>query len=141
LLKRAADSGVILLSRSSIIDPLVTAGDAMRVTSVVNVVEGWKLATLAFIVGLEVAAGAFIPAVELDAEELAVKAFGSKATECGADAVVVGCGGTGCSLEEPVSTFLMADLFAIFPDFADEPLASDKTEASVRPDTLGAVSL
>lgn len=117
----------------------------------VNDVEGWKLATLAFIVeDLNVAAGAVTLAVGADtlgdcgaAARLTVEATCSEDENeaCAGDTIAVGCAGTGWLPEELVSTFLMADLFAILPDFADEPLASEETEVSVRPDTPEAVAL
>ena len=91
-----------------------------------------------------------IPALEVDtlgncgaAARLAVEGTCSEDEEeaCAGGMIAVGCGGTGWSLEEPVSTFLMADLLAILPDCADEPLASEETEMSVRPDSPGAVTL
>lgn len=137
------------------IAPPGTAGDAARVTSVVNVVEGWKLATLAFIVCLRVSAGVVTStggavtstvgagtlAICEAAAELSVEALGSGDGNCGGDTTAAGCAGPGCSLEEPASTFLMADLFAILPGFADEPVASEETEASVRPEIGGALIL
>ena len=112
----------------------------------VNDVEGWKLATLAFIVeDLKVAAGAVTLVVGVDtlgncgaAAGLAVEAICSegegKDEACVDDTIA-------CSVEEPVPTFFTADLFAILSGFTDDPLASDEAEASVRPDTLGAVTL
>ena len=51
----------------------------------------------------------------------------------------MGCAVSGCSLEESILAFLTADLLAIRPDLADETLASDRVEASVRPATWEAV--
>jgi hypothetical protein len=127
------------------IGPPRISGDAVWVTLVANDLEGWKLATLAFIVGLKVAAGVVTPAVGVDtlgncgaAAELAIEAICSEGEDedeaCVGDTI-------GCSFEEPVPTFLTADLFAILPGFADDSLASDEAEASVRPETLGAVIL
>ena len=118
----------------------------MLVALFVNDVEGWKLATLAFIVeDLKVAAGAVKLVVGADtlgncgvAARLAVEATCSEDEDeaCADDTIAVGCARAGWSPGELVSTFLMADLFAILPDFADEPLASEETEASVRPEPV-----
>lgn len=118
----------------------------MLVALFVNDVEGWKLATLAFIVeDLKVAAGAVTLAAGVDtlsnceaAARLAVEATCTEGEdEAGAGGTIaVGCAGTGWLPGELVPTFLMADLFAILPDFADEPLASEETEASVRPEAV-----
>ena len=127
--------------------PLGIAGGAVCVTSFVNDVEGWKLATLAFIVGREVAAELVIEADTVGsceaAARLAVEAtFSEEGDEaCTDDTVAVDCAGTGCSLEEPVSTFLIPHLLATLPDFADEPLASEETEASLCSDIPGDVTL
>lgn len=117
----------------------------------VNDVEGWKLATLAFIVeDLKVAAGAVTLVIGVDtlgncgaAARPAVEATWPEDEDraCAGDTIAVGCTGTGWVPEELASTFLMADLFAILPGFADEPLASEETEASVRPDTPEAIAL
>lgn len=127
------------------IGPLGIAGDAVAVNPFVNVVEGWKLATLAFIVGL-VAAGVVTLTVGVvtlgncgAAAGLAVSAVGSENEASGGDTRAVCCAGTGCSLEVPASTFLTAEPLATLPGLADDPLASDGTEASVRPDTLGVI--
>lgn len=118
----------------------------MLVALFVNDVEGWKLATLAFIVeDLKVAAGAVKLVVGVDtlgncgaATRLAVEATCSENEDeaCAGDTIVVDCAVTDWSPGELVSTFLMADLFAILPDFAEEPLASDETEVSMRPEAV-----
>lgn len=127
------------------IDPPGIAGDVVCVALVVNDVEGWKLVTLASIVSLEVMAGGVTPTVVVDTlancgavTNLAVEAICSEGE--GKDEACVG-DTIACSVEEPVPTFLTADLFAILPGFADDPLASDDAEASVRLDALGAVTL
>ena len=132
------------------IGPPGRAGDGVRVAWFVNDVEGWNIATLAFIVGREVVAGVVITVVGLDtlnncgaAARLALEATCSADEDkaCAGDTIAVGCSETGWSREVPVSTFLIVDLFAILPDFTVEPLALEETEWSVRPDNPGAVTL
>jgi hypothetical protein len=144
LANRAASAGAIFAINISLKDDPLEAVEE-GVALVANEVEGWKLATLAFIVGLEVTAGVVTVAVEVDdcgaAAKPAVEATCSEDEDeteaCAGDTKAVCCAGTGCSLEVPASTFLTAEPLAILPCLADDPLPLDGTEASVRPDTLG----
>jgi hypothetical protein len=61
---RAASAGAIFAINISLKDDTLEAVEE-GVALVANEVEGWKLATLAFIVGLEVTAGVVVVAVEV----------------------------------------------------------------------------
>jgi hypothetical protein len=139
---RAASAGAIFAINISLKDDPLEAVEE-GVALVANEAEGWKLATLAFIAGLEVTTGVVTVAVEVGncgaAAGSAAKAIDSEDEASGGDTRAVCCAGTGCSLEEPVPTFLTAEPLAILPGFANSPLASEGTEASVRPDTLGVI--
>ena len=147
-LQRAATSGVIIAISVSLRDcPRAPVEEGAGLTVIEG--DGWKLATLAFIVGLPVAAEVNTSAVELDmlgncgaAAKLAVVVIGSANETCGGDTmeVGVGCVGTGSSLEGPTLAFLTEDFLMILLGFADKPLASDETEAPLRSNTGGAVA-
>jgi hypothetical protein len=65
LANRAASAGAIFAINISLKDdPLEVVEEGVALVG--NEVEGWKLATLAFIVGLEVTAGVITVAVEAD---------------------------------------------------------------------------
>jgi len=112
----------------------------------VSELAGWKLATCAFIVGLRVTAGVATSAFDKNAlgniqaaAELVTEAVGpvERCEEVGGGMMSADCAGTAGS-EGPIPTFLIADLLAIFPGLADDPLASDEAEAPVGPDRVGA---
>jgi hypothetical protein len=147
----AEASGVICAIKDAVeIDLVEAAREGPRSTLVTSEVEGLKLATLAFIVGLYVTVGLATSAVEVEAVENcgaavepAVEAMVSNECwfeDCDGDILAVGCAWTGCSLGGPISTFLTADLLAIRPGLADNPLASNEVVALVRPATWEVVA-